>query len=203
MTRLILLRHGESVNNLYRLGTGQSDVALTDLGKKQAEQAASYLATHELIDHIYSSDLIRCVETARPTAEKLGLSIHTDKRLREVDLGDWAGMPIDERKTRTPEAYRLWKEDHAHMQYPNGEYYPDAYDRMVECVTEIAERHPDRTILISTHGGMIRAFEAFAMGYSREETNHVSGSCNASIHIYEWNDGKATLRTRELTDHLR
>ena len=203
MTRLILVRHGESEANQRGIYTGQLDYDLTDTGREQASMIASYLVTHELIDHVYSSDLSRTVNTARPTAEQLELSIHTDSRLREIDLGSWSGTPLKGKEDSDPEAFRLLNEDFSHMRYPGGEYIPDVYDRVVECISEIAEKYPDRTVMIATHGGVIRAFYAFAEGYSREEVGCAKGTIsNASIHIFDWNEGKATTRVFNFTDHL-
>ena len=203
MTRLIFVRHGESEANALKIFTGHLDYDLSEEGRAQAKMAASYLATHEVIDHIYASDLLRAIHTAEPTAKMLDLSIHTDPRLREVDLGDWSGTPLLGKEDSDPETFRQKAEDPSHVRYPNGEYLPDFYDRVVECVTEIAEKYPDQTVMIAAHGGTIRAFSAFAAGYTREEmgmfTDPIS---NASIHIFEWNEGKAIPRVANFTDHL-
>ncbi len=203
MTRLILVRHGESEANEKGIYTGHLDFDLSDAGREQAQMAASYLVTHELIDHVYSSDLLRAYNTAKATADLLELSIHTDPRLREADLGDWAGTPLKGKEDSDPEAFRALKEDPSHMQYPGGEYIPDFYDRVIECISEIVEMHPNRTIMIAAHGGTIRALAAYASGYSREEMGLFKDPIsNASIHIFEWNEGKAEIRVFNFTDHL-
>ena len=203
MTRLILVRHGESQANALKIFTGHLDYDLSEEGKAQAQMAASYLVTHEVIDHIYSSDLIRAIHTAEPTARMLDLSIHTDSRLREVDLGDWSGTPLLGKEDSDPETFRQKAEDPSHIRYPNGEYIPEYYDHVVECISEIAEQHPEQTIMIAAHGGTIRAFAAFASGYSREEMGMFKDTIsNASIHIFEWNEGKASIRLFNFTDHL-
>ena len=81
MTRLILIRHGESEYNLIRRYTGQSDIDLTDKGRLQASITGEYILANYKIDEIWSSDLRRAIDTARPIAEPLGLPIKTDKRL--------------------------------------------------------------------------------------------------------------------------
>ena len=202
MTRLILLRHGESEANARGIFAGQRDYPLTDKGREQARQAAIYLTTHEQIDHIYSSDLSRAVETARFSARMMELSVHVDPRLREFDTGEWAGLTAEERQSRYPEEYRALREEPARFRYPGGESVPEVYDRVVEAITEIAERYPDRCVLIVTHNGAIRAFESFALGHARDEGGHTPQNKNASLHIYEWRNGKAHLHARDITDHL-
>ena len=204
MTRLILVRHGESQANALKIFTGHLDYDLSEKGFAEAEMVASYLVPREVIDHVYASDLIRAVHTAEPTARALGLSIHTDARLREVDLGDWTGTPLTGKEDSDPENFRKKQEDPSHFRYPNGEYLPEYYDHVIECITEIADKYPDQTILIAAHGGTVRAFCAFASGYSREEMSSFGAPIvNASINIFEWNGTKATPLVLNFTDHLK
>lgn len=89
MTKLLFVRHGESIYNNASKFTGQKDIPLTELGEKQAEVTGKFLWENYPIDAVYSSDLSRAVNTAKPLADKLGLPIHTDPRFREIDLGEW------------------------------------------------------------------------------------------------------------------
>ena len=88
------------------------------------------------------------------------------------------------------------------MQFPDGEYVPDAYDRVVECVCEIAKRHDGETVLIASHAGAIRVFDTFAQGYSREESGKCRGVKNASVSIYECDGQSARPIKTNITDHL-
>jgi probable phosphoglycerate mutase len=203
MTRLILVRHGQSEANEKKIGAGQLDYPLTELGHRQAERTAAYLAEHETIDCVYSSDLSRAVDTARPLAERLGLSIHTDPALREINSGLFAGLLFSERNERFPEEVARLRADFSHMQYPEGEYVPEVYDRVVGCISRIAEAHPDECVLIASHGGTIRVFHAFSEGFSREEAGNVPTGENASISVFEWEEGQARPVTLYFTDHLR
>ena len=155
MTRLILVRHGQSEANLQQFSAGQTDIPLTELGRKQAEKTADYLIAHWQIDRIYSSDLSRAIDTAQPTAKGLGLSIRTDRRLREIDTGDWAGLPFSVRDARYPELVRLSREDFSHMCYPGGESVIETYRRMVDCITEIAKENDGKSVMIASHGGAL------------------------------------------------
>ena len=96
MVTLLLLRHGYSVYNKAKRFTGQQDIPLDTVGVLQAQSAAKYLTENYAINAVYSSDLCRAVDTARPTAERLGLPIHTDAALRELAMGVWEGMLFDD-----------------------------------------------------------------------------------------------------------
>jgi len=93
--QLIVLRHGRTAWNATGRFQGQADIGLDDRGRAQAEQAAEVLA--ELAPTaIYSSDLSRARQTAVPLAARCGLPVHTDERLREIHVGSWEGLTIDD-----------------------------------------------------------------------------------------------------------
>ena len=202
MTRLILLRHGESITNLTGIGTGQTDVPLTEKGYRQAELAAKYLLEHEKIDVICSSDLQRTVNTALPTAKALGLEIKKYAALREMDIGEWVGLSTKERIEKYPTESKIFAENFSTLRFPGGEYVPDVYDRVSKCVGEIAEENDGKTVLIATHAGAIRVFTAFAKGYSRTESGATKGCDNAAINVFGWDGGKAFPIELNIVSHL-
>ena len=87
MSRLILVRHGDTKSNSADRFWGQTDVRLSDSGIKQAEQLRDRLST-EKIDAIYSSNLCRASETARIIAASHQLGIVTCNELREINFGN-------------------------------------------------------------------------------------------------------------------
>lgn len=202
MTRIILLRHGESEANLKGVGAGQTDVPLTELGVRQAELAARYILEHEKIDVIYSSDLQRAVNTALPVARALGLQINTDKRLREIDTGDFVGLTFEERNRRFAKEFERMRSDFSNFEYPNGEYVPEVYDRVAECICEITAAHSGKTVLIASHNGAMRAADAFIKGYSRMEVGRSVSFGNTDINIYEFDGKTARVIRNNIKEHL-
>lgn len=205
MTRMILVRHGQSIANLQQISSGQGDYPLTELGLRQAELLADELTRAESIDRIYASDLCRAVDTARPTAERLGLPIHTDRRLREIDTGDWEGVPFDARAERNPDAYRTLTEDFSHMRYPNGESVVELYRRVVAALSEIAEQNDGKTVMVAAHAVALRAFAAYVGGYAEDEVGlSPAGGENASIQIFEYEPSTKRFQLLQAcsTDHL-
>jgi broad specificity phosphatase PhoE len=105
--RVLLWRHGRTRWNVEHRFQGQADPPLDDVGKQQATAGARLLAGFAPTA-IASSDLCRAVQTARPLAELLGLSVTLDARLRERSLGTWEGLTRDEVVRRHPEEYAHW-----------------------------------------------------------------------------------------------
>ena len=200
-TTLIMIRHGQSITNLTKVFTGQLDTDLTELGKLQAELAAKALkGTH--IDKMYSSDLKRTVETALPTAEDHELDIIPAPRLREIYAGVWEGLDFEAIRERYPEEHRNWKEELGKMRCPGGESIPEMCERVFECVREIAESNPGKTVCISSHATPIRAICAITSGIPFSELEREPFVANASISIFEYENGKFTLIKKGDTSHL-
>ena len=92
MTTLIMVRHGLSTGNLEGVYCGQLDYPLAEKGFAQAALTGKYLKKNYHIDHIYSSDLLRAMQTAEPTARAFGLEIIPESDLREIGVGEWQGQ---------------------------------------------------------------------------------------------------------------
>ncbi len=90
MARLHLLRHGETDWNAEQRWQGHSDQPLNDLGREQAVAIAPAVAALSPVA-IHASDLVRAIDTARPSAALCGLDVQTDASLREIDTGSWTG----------------------------------------------------------------------------------------------------------------
>jgi probable phosphoglycerate mutase len=150
--RIILWRHGRTEWNIVDRFQGQADIPVDDVGYAQAVRAAEVLASYRPTG-LYSSDLARCYQTAAVLAERTGLEIITDKRLREIHVGSWEGLVGDEVRAADPElARRLWAGEDVRRS-PTGESPREVAERMTEALTEIAEAAEDHsTVVVATHG---------------------------------------------------
>ncbi len=115
MIQLILIRHGQTQWNREGRWQGQADPPLNAFGRRQARRAALELRGARL-DHLYSSDLRRALETAHIIGADLGLAVIPDPRLREINLGRWQGMLSADIEAQYPDEFRRWHDiapDHA------------------------------------------------------------------------------------------
>ena len=202
MTKLILVRHGQSLANADRLFAGHSDFDLSDFGKEQANMTARYLYARERIDAIYASDLLRAYHTACPIGEIFGLPVIKDTGLREIYAGDWEGLAFDHIAKAFPDAFSLWRNDYCNARPVGGESTKEVYERIVPHVLELARKHDGETILVSTHATVVRAFTAYATGYSSEESGRVRFSQNASINLFAYDKGRVSVLRTDVLDHL-
>jgi broad specificity phosphatase PhoE len=151
VTTLLLARHGETDWNRELRIQGSSDIALNELGQRQAQQLAQELTDVDL-DAIYASDLSRARETAAAVAASHGLAVHLDPRLRERSFGSWEGLTREDIAAFPPGSRH------------DGESDDEVRERMLEAVQAIADRHPGEQVLVVSHGGALNTLWHHAVG---------------------------------------
>ena len=149
---IYLIRHGETDWNVERKIQGQTDIPLNSNGKQQAEEAANEIANLK-IDRIISSDLSRAKETAEIINKKVGAKITIDKRLREVNYGNYEGAQFDK---FTDEQWEIFNKTPEKIK---GESRKQVYDRVKSLIDEIKD---DENVLVVTHGGSLRMMLYYA-----------------------------------------
>lgn len=193
MTRMIFVRHGQSEANIGGVFAGQTDVPLSALGRRQAEELKEFLVRTYPIDEICSSDLSRAYHTVLPTAEALGLPVRKDQLLREIDGGAWEGMPVEEIARAYPADYTLWRENIGLARCTGGESVRSLQRRAVAETERIAAEYAGKTVLIGTHAGFLRAMQCFWQGLPLEEMKNIPWVPNASVTEVEYAAGKHTV----------
>ena len=162
MTVLYLIRHGETDWNKEGKYTGQTDIPLNEIGRQQVREAANALKIHNP-KVIYTSDLIRAVETAQLIAKELHIPIIQDKRLREINQGEWEGLHISEIHSRYGNQFISHRDNPLIVSAPNGESIAEVKTRVIDFLNEITVKHPSEQIVISSHGLVLGIIRTIAM----------------------------------------
>jgi alpha-ribazole phosphatase len=152
MTRLILIRHGET--DLSGRFCGQSDPDLNARGEEQVRELVRELKDVR-IDSVYSSDLLRARRTAEAVARSAELRVHMVPELREISFGDWEGMHWSEIERRFSEEAALWMKEYPQRCTPGGENLLEFEARVLNAVNRIAAAATS-TVCIVSHGGVMR-----------------------------------------------
>ena len=133
---------------------GQLDVPLNEAGISQAKCVAAALPEGRF-EALYSSDLGRVRETAAPTAARLGLEPQLDARLRERHYGIFQSLTYAECKVKLADDYARFRDKDPDYCFGSGESLRDFFARSIECLSQIAARHPGEEVLVFTHGGVL------------------------------------------------
>ncbi len=163
MTRILLVRHGESEWNAAGRWQGQADPPLTNRGRTQAAHAAAAIGA---ADAIVTSDLQRASVTAQVIAAALNLEPSmTDPRLRERDAGEWSGLTRQEIHEQWPGYLSDDQQGNSRSgsdvrRPPRWERDDHLWSRVRACLIDVGRLVPDGDVVAVTHGGVIYATEA-------------------------------------------
>jgi broad specificity phosphatase PhoE len=155
MTRLVLVRHGETIWHAENRYAGRSDIALTDKGRAQAQRLAEWARTANL-NAIWASTLSRAQLTALPASEATGLPLQTDARLVELDFGRGEGMTEVEMHTAFPAERAAFLRDPAAHPLPGGEDPAAATDRCIAALHSIAAASQGGRAIVVAHNTLLR-----------------------------------------------
>ena len=163
MSKLLLVRHGDTEANSAERYWGSSDVRLSASGLRQADRLRRRLAD-ETIDAVYSSDLGRALVTAETIASKRQLEVVTCAELREIDFGKFEGLTFAEVNQLHPEVAKLWAERNPSLKFPGGESIDRFSKRIGKFLERLKQHSPEETLLIVAHSGSLRTLMCLLLG---------------------------------------
>lgn len=168
VTRVYLIRHGETEDADGRRYKGHIDVPLSEKGIKQIERLAKYISRDTVLTAVYTSDLSRAAASAEIIAEPHGIKPVSVKGIKERNFGVWEGMSFDEIREKWPEAFDAWAENPLEFSPMEGESTGEVRDRALKAFNEIIGRHNGSTIAIIAHGGINRVLICELLGMPLE-----------------------------------
>ena len=199
MSKLILLRHGESEWNKLNLFTGWRDVDLTDQGKIEAKLAAFAIQNLKVeIDHAYSSALKRAKNTLDIVLYilKNQTTIISDAALNERNYGDLTGLNKDEARVKWgDEQIKIWRRSYD-IAPENGESLKDTSDRTIPYFKEqiLPKLYNKENVTITAHGNSLRSIIMLVEGLDEQEIVNVEINTGIPI-VYEYGDKKMIKKT--------
>ncbi len=201
MTRLMLVRHGETTWNDQARYQGHTDVPLSPRGWVEAECLARTLCDGS-IHTIYASDLARARDTAQVIASRLDKPVVLEPELREIRLGEWQGLTYSEVRERyfsDADPLPAYPIDWAPV---GGECLRELQKRLVRSVECIAARHPDQCVLIVTHGACLKALLCTWLNIELALYSRLRFDSASISEVYLNANGVAVVRVND-TLHLR
>jgi broad specificity phosphatase PhoE len=200
-TRILIVRHGQTVSNLENRFRGQVDVPLDEKGRWQAQQTATYIAGRWPLQAVYASPMGRAMDTARAIAGAQGLEAQPMGGLLDIDFGEWGGMLGSDVEKRWPDLYRTWITAPHIIRFPGGEGLDDVHQRATAALEETIARHAGETVALVAHTVVNRVILCAVLGLGNEHFwQLVQGTC--AINVIEWDMDMLFLKLMNDTSHL-
>jgi alpha-ribazole phosphatase len=182
-TQIFLIRHGESEWNSSRRYTGQRDVPLSDLGKKQAQRLAERLKDAGLAA-VYTSPLRRARETAQAIGQLARVPVILEPGLKEIHHGLWEGLTAEQVSAQFPAEYALWRTQPHRVTMPQGESLAEVAARAEATWRRVVAEQRGSKIAVCSHDAVMRVLLLIALGLALE-------------HFWKWGFGNASLTVIE------
>ena len=155
LTKMLLVRHGETIWNHTCRYQGHTDIELSETGRKQSKLLAAELKK-EKVKAVYSSDLKRAYETAAILASPHNLSVQVTKELREINFGEWEGLTHKEIMEKYEDLAAEWYQCPGQVRLPGGENFEEVKERAYSTALDLLQQNDPGTIIVVAHGGTIR-----------------------------------------------
>lgn len=183
--RIVLWRHGRTQWNVLGRTQGHTDIPLDTVGLRQVRRAAAELCRLGPTA-IVSSDLTRARQTAQELAERVGLEIEVDARLREMCFGAWEGLTWEQAKERFGMDAMIARAHGDSSGIPGAESSAHLGDRVAEALADHVSSLPeDGVLVVATHGGSIRAGVGRFLGLPEQRWGVFATLANASWTVLE------------------
>ena len=198
MTKIFLIRHGETAWNKAGRLQGTSNVLLSPEGIRQAKLLAQHTPFHT-VDAIYSSDLSRALTTAKILSEKFNLPVIEERGFRETNFGDWEGKFFSDLMLIDGFEKFFTHPDKVHP--PNGETFLECQARALTALEEIVADSPNQSIIIVSHGAVIRLILCAALEMPIRKMWAIN-QVNMAVNIIRIDGGSVTVELVNSTAHL-
>ena len=201
MTKIILIRHGETDWNRDQVFRGRIDVALNDVGITQARAVQESLQQRK-IDGVYSSPLSRAFVTAEIVGEKRDVRVQVEEGFTDIDFGAWQGLSHQQVKEEYNDLYEAWRSQPQEVTFPGGESLQEVQRRSVGALEKVIKSNPGKTLALVSHRVVLKVLLCSILGlelsrfwYIRQDT--------CAINRCEYKDGNYFLTLLNDTCHLR
>ncbi len=195
MSLIIFMRHGQAYNNVKKLLVGRNlESHLTDMGKIQVKNTSQILTSID-IHKIYTSPVIRTVETAEIASDILGIPFEKDERLFEIELGKLVGMYYEDLINKHGNLFVKFycdNDDENSLLEFEVESFGAVKKRISELLKEIVTKHKNENVLLVSHLDPIKAAISLIMNIKPSSVYGIQIP-NASLNIFKNYDNTISL----------
>ncbi|MFH1564222.1 MAG: histidine phosphatase family protein [Nitrospirota bacterium] len=201
MTKIILVRHGQTSWNLSEIFRGRIDIDLDSVGIEQAKLLGRSLSIMQ-INAVYSSPLKRALNTSIPIANYHQIEVNIDDRFIDINYGDWQGKSQEEVKETFKELYQKWLKDPHLLKIPDGETLEEVRIRAVIGLNQILSEHNEGTIVIVSHRVINKVLICALLGLDNSSFWQIKQD-TACFSIFNYDERNFILTLHNESCHLK
>lgn len=201
MTRIYLVRHGQTAWNKEEIFRGRTDVPLNETGLREAQLAGEYFREME-IHAIYSSPLLRAWETAQKIADVQRLEVRSLQGIIDMCFGEWEGQSLKDVQEKDGQRFQQWKNEPHLVKIPGGETLDEVRDRAMAVLEKTIKSHSGKTLLFVSHRVVNKVILCSILGLDNSHFWQI-GQESTAINLIQHREGKYVLSLLNEACHLK
>jgi len=201
VTKIYLVRHGQTAWNKEEIFRGRTDVPLDETGFREAQLVAGYFRGKE-IHAIYSSPLLRAFQTAQEISKVCDLGVTPLEGIVDMSFGGWEGRSLQEVREKDQERYRQWREEPHRVKVPGGETLDEVRVRSMATLEKMIESHSGKTLVVVSHRVITKVILCGILGLDNSHFWQIVQDTTA-INLIQHKNGKYILSLMNETCHLK
>ena len=187
MTKVYIVRHGQTAWNLEEVFRGRADIPLDETGKKEVHLAGEALKD-ETLHAVYSSPLSRSMETAENIAKFHNLPVTPLEAIIDISYGEWEGVGLKEVQQQSPDLYALWLQEPHKIRFPQGETLEEVCSRIMEALEDLLIKHRNENIVLVAHRVPNKVICCTLLGLDNSNFWRIQQD-TASTNLFTYKDG--------------
>ena len=201
MSKVYLVRHGQTAWNVGEIFRGRADIPLDEIGKREVHLAGEALK-NESLHAVYSSPLSRSMETAENIAKFHTLSVTPLDAIIDISYGEWEGSGNQEIQNTYPELYALWLNEPHKVQFPGGESLDEVRSRAIGALDKLIAKHKDENFVLVAHRVPNKVICCTLLGLDNSHFWRIQQD-TASTNLFTYRNGQWIISFLNDTSYLR
>jgi broad specificity phosphatase PhoE len=201
MTKVYVVRHGQTAWNLEEVFRGRMDIPLDETGKKEVHLAGEALK-YETLHAIYSSPLSRSMETAENIAKFQDIQVTPLEAIIDISYGEWEGVSLIEVQKKYPDLYGLWLQEPHSITFPGGESLEQVRVRTRNAIDDLLEKHENENIALVAHRVPNKVICCSLLGIDNSNFWRIQQD-TASTNLFVYKDGQWIISYLNDTSYLK
>lgn len=201
MTKVYVVRHGQTAWNLEEVFRGRADIPLDETGKKEVHLAGEALKD-ETLHAVFSSPLSRSMETAENIAKFQNINVTPLEAIIDISYGQWEGKPLVEVQEKFPDLYALWLEEPHKVRFPEGESLEEVRERTMDALDKLVAKHQNEAIALVAHRVPNKVICCALLGIDNSNFWRIQQD-TASTNLFTYTDGQWIVSFLNDTSYLK